>query len=275
MVTQRGALLEEWAGTMRRRGLAASTIRKRYAVVQRWLTAVEDPWSTTGRDVERWLDGHTGWATAATRYCAVSHLHAFYVWALRNDHTSSDPTVLVERPSLGERLPRPIHPADLAIAVAMAGPKMRACLWLMATSGLRCCEIAGLRWDDVHDGTARVFGKGSKERIVPVHRTALEALDALDRTSVFVFDGWQSTADYQRGGNVSRRVAHHLHGLGISSTAHELRHYCGTEALRSSGNLRKVQKLLGHASPATTAMYTKLDVTELVDMVNDIGIAAA
>lgn len=275
MATRRGELIDAWVIYMRRRELSAGTIEVRRRLVQQWLHAIDDPWTVKARDVEAWLDSHDQWSTASTRYSAVSHVHAFYVWAIRTEHTSVDPTVTVERPRLKQRLPRPIHPADLSIAVAVAEPMMRAALWLMATSGLRCCEIARLRWDDVHDGTARVLGKGSKERVVPLHPMAIEALDAVDRSSVFVFDGWQSVLAHHPGLNVSRRVSNHLHALGISSTPHQLRHYAGTHALRKSGNLRKVQKLLGHASPATTAMYTLLDVDDLIDMVNAIEIPAA
>ncbi len=275
MVTNRGALIGDWAGYMRRRGLSAGTIDVRLRLVQRWLVAFDEPWLVSADDVDRWLDSHDQWLVASTRYSAVSHLHAFYVWAIRAGHTAIDPTVTVERPRLQQRLPRPIHPADLAVAVAVAGPAMRAALWLMATSGLRCCEVARLRWDDVHDGTARVMGKGSKERVVPLHPSSIDALDLLDRSSVHVFAGWQSSLAHHPGLNVSRRVGDHLHALGISATPHMLRHYAGTKAWRVSGDLRKVQKLLGHASPATTAMYVLLDVDDLIDVVNAIEIPAA
>lgn len=275
MVTQRGALFDEWSVSMRKRGLLPATVRKRVRLTRDWLGYIADPWEATGPEFEAWLDGHDGWLVSRTRYAAISHLHSFYRWAIRTGKTTTDPTVMVERPTVAPNLPRPIHPADLAIAVAVADAPMRAVLWLMATSGLRCCEIARLRWDDVHAGTARVLGKGSKERLVPVHPAAIVALEAVDRSSVFVFDGWQARGDYQAGAKVSRRVADHMHALGISSTAHQLRHYCGTEALRNSGNLRKVQKLLGHASPATTAIYTALDIDDLIDVVGRIEIPAA
>lgn len=275
MVGNRGALLDNWANYMRRRDLAGGTIDVRRRLVQRWLGWVDDPWLATQRDVDRWIDGHEGWLSASTRYSAVSHLHAFYVWSIREGHTTVDPTLTVDRPRIQQRLPRPIHPADLAIGVAMAGPLMSVALWLMATSGLRCCEVARLRWDDIHDGQARVLGKGSKERVVPVHSDAIALLERIDRSSVYVFDGWQSKNASHPGLNVSRRVSAHLHAFGISSTPHSLRHYCGTEALIACGNLRKVQDLLGHASPATTAQYTRLVVDDLIAVVNAIQIPAA
>jgi integrase len=258
---------------MRRRGLAPGTIEKRVRLARDWLEAHHDPWVATGADVERWIDAHTGWLDASTRYTAVSHLHAFYVFAIRAGFTSIDPTVTVERPRLRARLPRPIHPTDLAIALAIANPMMRVALLLAATSGLRCCELARLRWDDIHDDRARLIGKGSKHRVVPLHPLTLDALDVLDRVDVHVLAGWQSHVEAHPGLNVSRRVNAHLHALAISATAHQLRHFAGTAALRASGgDLRKVQQLLGHASPATTAIYTALDVDDLVDMVGGIEI---
>lgn len=267
-------LLEGWATYMRRRGLAEGTIDKRLRLARDWLGAIDEPWSAAAFHVERWIDGHERWRDASTRYTAVSHLHAFYVWAIRSGYTEIDPTLTVERPRLRARLPRPIHPTDLAVALALAEPAMLVALLLAATSGLRCCEIARLRWEDVFDARARVLGKGSKHRIVPLHAMTLEALEALERADDgFVLSGWQSGVAYHPGMNTSRHMSAYLRGLAIAATPHQLRHYAGTAALKASGgDLRKVQALLGHASPATTAIYTALDVDDLASMVDGIEI---
>ena len=260
---------------MRRRGLSDGTVAARRGVLVRFRAYLADHGlaydTVRAEQVEQWIDSCS--MVPSTRYGLVSHLHAFYVWAMRAGAADYDPTVLIERPRLKTRLPRPIHAADLAIAVGMAEGPMLVALLLAAGSGLRCCEIARLRWDDIHDGRARVFGKGSKERVVPLHPQAVTALDELPRTSVFVLDGWLRRYDRDNPGrHTSRLISEYLHGFGISATAHQLRHYAGTFAYRGTKDLRAVQQLLGHASPATTAIYTALDVDDLVSAVNSIPI---
>jgi site-specific recombinase XerD len=260
-------------GYQRRRGLAESTVDARVRLLRRWIAEVGDPFEARPDELEAWIDGME-LRVANSRATVLSHLHVFYAWAIRQGHTLVDPTMFLERPRVAVGLPRPIHPTDLSVALLSATGKLRVALLLAATSGLRCCEIARLRWDDVHDGIVRVLGKGSKERLVPLHPATVAEMDRLERTSVYVLDGWQSAKRSQPGINVSRHGNEHLHSLGIAATMHTLRHYAATEALRACGNLRKVQTLLGHASPATTAIYTRLDVEELVGVVESIPIGA-
>lgn len=268
-------ILRAWRGYMRRRNLSEGTIRARMYVLQSWCEAVGDPFAAVAGDVETFVDGDAPRAPS-TRYSIVSHLHAFYGWAMRQGLTASDPTALVDRPRLQQRLPRPIHTTDLALAI-LAAPddQHRGALLLAAGSGLRCCEIARLRWDDVHDGQARVLGKGSKERIVPLHPAALDVLDGLQRTGVHVLDGWQCRQISNPGFTTSRRINGYLRSIGVAATAHQLRHFAGTAALEASGgDLRAVQELLGHSSPATTALYTRLDTRRLRTVVDAIAIPA-
>jgi site-specific recombinase XerD len=259
---------------MRRRGLASGTIQARRGLLCRWRQWLSmhglNLETATGADVDAWLDA--GVHGTSSRYTAISHLHAFYRWAQRVGRLSVDPTLQVERPRLSPGLPRPMHPTDLALAIALADLPMQTALLLGAGSGLRCCEIARLRWDDVHDGRARVLGKGNRERIVPLHPLVDELLERLPRRSVWVLDGWQTGAVGNPGLKTSQRINRYLHGLGIAATAHQLRHYAATHALQASHDLRAVQKLLGHASPATTAIYTAIEVDDLVPIVHSIRI---
>jgi integrase len=270
-------VVDRWVTSMRRRGLSAGTVSARRGVVCRFRDYLADEamtLATAGPDhVERWVD--TVSMVPSTRYAQISHLHAFYVWAIRAGELTYDPTALIDRPRLQQRLPRPIHPADLTVAITLARGPMLAALLLAAGSGLRCCEIARLRWDDIHDGRARVIGKGNRERVVPLHPQAIPALDELARSGVYVFDGWLSAQTANPGQETSRRINAYLRGFGISATAHQLRHYAGTLAYRGSRDLRAVQLLLGHASPATTALYTALDVDDLVSVVAAIPLGAS
>ena len=147
----------------------------------------------------------------------------------------------------------------------------RAILELLYSSGLRVSELVGLRWGDLDldDGSVRVVGKGSKTRIVPVGGKAREALASLRES-----DGVESSDEpVFRGRNgvaitaalVRQRVKHWAKERGIDRRVypHLLRHSFASHMLESSGDLRAVQELLGHADIGTTQIYTHLDFQHL------------
>lgn len=263
-------MVDLWVAAMRRRGLAESTIDHRVKVLGRWWTFTDgQPFAATHRDVERFID-HAATGAAKSRYTLVSHLHRFYVWARREELTDTDPTVIVERPRLRPGLPRPMHDTDLSIALTVATGHHRAAVLLAATSGLRCIELARLRWIDVLDDRLLLHGKGSKDRIVPLHPAARAALDDLPRTTDYVLP-WRGSPR-SPGSRVSQEINGFLHSLGINETAHTLRHWCATKAYQATRDLRAVQELLGHASIANTAIYAAFDVEHLRSVVEGIPI---
>lgn len=239
---------------LKRRGLAEGTIGKRRRRLLRFDEQVGLEVAAP-EDVEAFLDKRN--LSAKTRYDWVSDLHNFYRWANDWGHLVHDPTLRVARPKLRRNLPRPIQTGDLAMALQMAEPTMRAWLALAAFGGLRCAEIAGLEvgssflWDD---GLIRVVGKGDKERLVPIHsqvRRTMAPIPLPSRGRIF---------RRPRGGAypasvVSREISLYLHSLGINATAHQLRHWFGTNTYRACHDLRVVQELMGHASPTTTSIY--------------------
>ena len=154
----------------------------------------------------------------------------------------------------------------MARAIGAAGPTMRAWLSLMCFAGLRCCEVAALERASIGQGALRVVGKGDHERVVPIHPSVASALAAapLARTGP-VFRNSEGRPFTAR--EVSRRVGAYLDGLGIDATAHQARHFFGTEAYQASKNLRAVQELMGHQDPATTAGYAALSADDLGDVV--------
>lgn len=239
--------------SMRRRDLSPGTIDKRRGKLLAFDSRVGLV-EAQSEDVEVFLDLRD--LSAKTRYDWISHLHCFYVWGIDNGYVSHDPTARVDRPRLRRQLPRPIDTGDLTTAIQMADPTMRAWLTLMAFAGLRCVEVARLEVPDLlfEDRLLRVHGKGDVERLVPMHSEVERCLRMIQRPSrgrVF---------RRPRGGGyppaqLSRDVSEYLSDLGISATAHQLRHWFGTHAYRQSRDLRVVQELLGHASPTTTAIY--------------------
>jgi integrase/recombinase XerC len=146
----------------------------------------------------------------------------------------------------------------------------RALLELLYSSGLRVAELCGVRWRDLDsgDGMLRVTGKGSKTRIVPVGAKALAALTALRAQ-----DGPRDDDPLVRGARgapltpngVRARLKRRANEQGVWKRVypHLMRHSCASHLLESSGDLRAVQELLGHADIGTTQIYTHLDFQHL------------
>jgi site-specific recombinase XerD len=254
---QASAHAAAWVEELHRRDLSAGTVAKYRMSVTAWETwlAPRQVFEATSDDVARFVDGRK--VGARTRYQWLSVLGGFYSWAIRHGLTDTDPTAAVRRPRLHGALPRPIGDSDLAYALAVAGPEMRAWLLCGALAGMRCAEIAGLKRPDVIEGQARIriLGKGRKERIVPLHPELLSALRCagLPRTGpVFtrpLGGPWSPPS-------VSRTISAFFTDIGVDATAHQLRHWFATQTYSRSGDLLVVQNLLGHSSPTTTSVYT-------------------
>lgn len=187
---------------------------------------------------------------------------------------SDDPTAGVRAPKSPRHLPQALSPEEAARLCEIEGDaalalRDRALVELAYSSGLRLAELAGatLAALDLEQGEIRVLGKGAKERIVPVGahaRTALEAwlrartaLAALGQDRVFV--SRRGTPLSPR--SIEARLALHARQQGLDRHVHPhmLRHSFASHMLQSSGDLRAVQELLGHASIASTQVYTHLD----------------
>lgn len=155
-----------------------------------------------------------------------------------------------------------------AEADGFLGFRDQAILELFYSAALRVTELVELTMDrlNLKDGEVRVIGKGNKERIVPVGRKAIEALELwlehrakLKEPEPNVFLGYYGKALTQRA--VQKRVkAAGQRALGKDLHPHTLRHSCATHLLQSSQDIRAVQEILGHESIATTQLYTHLDL---------------
>jgi len=181
----------------------------------------------------------------------------------------------VRGPKVQRKLPVVLDVDEAASLVEAGGDgalgvRDRAMLELFYSSGLRLSELVGLRWGDLDldGGEVRVLGKGRKTRIVPVGRHAVAALRALGAAE----DGAAEARVFRgRGGaTISPRTVQArlqklalMHGFAKHVHPHLLRHTFASHMLESSGDLRAVQELLGHADIATTQIYTHLDFQHL------------
>ncbi len=208
----------------------------------------------------------------------LSAWRGFFNYLARDHGYATNPCVGIRAPRSAKRLPHALSPdeAGRLMDLDTDGPlalRDKAILELLYSSGLRLAELTGLAPDDVsfRDATVRVTGKGSKTRIVPVGSHALEALkawlparDQLARAGArALFVGRDGGALGPRA--VQARLKQWALKLGLADKVHPhaLRHSFASHVLQSSGDLRAVQEMLGHASISTTQVYTHLDFQHL------------
>ncbi|MDE0513314.1 MAG: tyrosine recombinase XerC [Gammaproteobacteria bacterium] len=211
----------------------------------------------------------------------LSSIRAFYKYLLSRGEVTKNPAEGITTPKTEKRLPKTLDVDQTSRLVEIKGDKAltlrdRAILELMYSSGLRLAECVSLDIYsvDIRDGLVTVTGKGSKTRKVPVGNYALEAvsawlkvrpqLAALDETALFV-----STRGRRLSArSVQQRLRHWAlkQGLDTNVHPHMLRHSFATHLLESSGDLRAVQELLGHADISTTQIYTSLDFQHLASV---------
>lgn len=209
----------------------------------------------------------------------LAALRSFYRWLRQARYPELlNPVQGIKPPKAAKRLPSVLDADAVTQLVEIPNDERlstrdRALLELFYSSGLRLSEVAALRWQDLDlaDGSVRVLGKGSKTRIVPVGSLAVQALQQL------ALEGGQAPEQpvfgNGRGGALSpraiqARVKHWAERQGIWQRVHPhlLRHSFASHLLESSGDLRAVQELLGHADIGTTQVYTHLNFQHLASV---------
>jgi len=209
----------------------------------------------------------------------LSAWRAFYRFLIERDRTlADDPSAGIKAPKSPRKLPSALSPDEAARLVAIEGDdalslRDRALFELAYSSGLRLSELAGIDVEacDLAGGEVRVLGKGSKERIVPVGAAARAAVARwLDARASHAAAGERAMFIGRHGRRLSPRAIEQRlsqwaqrQGLSRHVHPHMLRHSFASHVLQSSGDLRAVQEMLGHASIASTQVYTHLDFQAL------------
>ena len=278
------------------RGLAANTLaayRRDLRLYARFLAArgITDP-AAVGDDVvaafvehlkaQRDDDGRARFAPASVARALVA-VRSFHGFCLTEGHAAADPSEDVAAPRVAQGIPKALTEAEVeALLAAVTGDEVaarrdRAILETLYAGGLRISELVGLDVGavDLEDGFLRAFGKGSKERVVPIGRTASEAIAGwLPVRAELVRTNRRADVEALflnfRGGRLTRQGCwkilrrHGLRaGLGGRLSPHVLRHSCATHMVDRGADLRVVQELLGHASVSTTQVYTKVTQARL------------
>jgi integrase/recombinase XerD len=236
-------------------------------------------------DVSGFMEGLRGHGVESRSIARkLSCLRGFYRWLLMDKRIRHDPTVNIETPASWKILPKSLAEGEVGEMLERTGVAARAAdadglslrdhaiLELLYAGGLRVGEICALRVEDLHLDMARaqVRGKGDKERIVPLGRSAVEALErylALGRPGLVKAGVQRALFLSVRGNPLTRQwvweMVRAASPNGNKVSPHKLRHSCATHMVEHGADLRSVQTLLGHADIATTQVYTHVALGRL------------
>lgn len=271
------------------KGLSDNTreaYRSDLALFNSWLDERDVRLIDAGRDV---ILDHLAWRLAndyKARSTArlLSGLRGFYRFLLREGSISVDPTLRVDLPQLGRPLPKALSEADVEALLAAPdigdplGIRDRAMLEVLYATGLRVTELVSLSLEQLNlrQGVLRTFGKGNKERLVPLGGEALHWLTRyLREPRETLLNGKVSDVLFpsRRGDLMTRQTFWHrikLHarqaGVAASISPHTLRHAFATHLLNHGADLRTVQMLLGHSDLSTTQIYTHIARARLQEL---------
>ncbi len=244
-------MIDQFCDTQRIAGMSPRTVKRRRQTLTQFEREAVPLTEATLDDIESWVGAREA---AASRQAVLYDLRAFYVWAVARAKIAHNPTEAMGRIKVGKRMPRPVPPEMLALAIEEARPKLRVTIMLGAYAGLRVSEISELRWADVDFENSKLIvraGKGDKDRAVQLSPVLATRLKYLKRRA----DGYVIGT---KGPSVSSAIRHHFDRLGIDYRPHDLRAAFATELARqSNGNVVLVASQLGHASIATTQRYMK------------------
>ncbi|KAB7622712.1 tyrosine recombinase XerC [Alkalilimnicola sp. S0819] len=240
-------------------------------------------WSTLDAGhIRRYIaDGHRGGLGGRSLGRRLSAIRSFYRYLIREGEAGFDPAADIRPPKSPRRLPRVLDVDEMS-SLLDGQPaddlqlRDQAIFELAYSSGLRLAELAGLDLHDVDlgEGLARVTGKGAKSRDVPVGGKAIKALQAwLQKRALYAEAEQPALFVTRQGARLSARSIQsrlrglaRRRGLGRQVNPHMLRHSFASHVLESSGDLRAVQELLGHADISTTQIYTHLDFQHLAEV---------
>jgi integrase/recombinase XerD len=215
----------------------------------------------------------------------VASIRAFHQFLLRERATDHDPSVHLETPKLERTLPKVLNLEEVETLLDSPntkdhyGIRDKAMLELLYATGIRVSELIGLQVGDVHltMGFVRCIGKGNKERIIPIGKTAIAALEQYVNNGRPHFISKKSQDDalfLNHHGNqltrqgfwkILKRLAREA-GIEKELTPHTLRHSFATHLLENGADIRAVQEMLGHSDIATTQIYTHVTKTRLKDV---------
>jgi integrase/recombinase XerD len=267
------------------KGLSQNSIDAYLSDIQKLIRFLEmsgdtaDPASIDSQTVKRFIRwaGEIG-LSPRTQARIISGIKAFYRFLLMEERISTDPTVTIETPKIGRKLPEVLTIEEIDRLLGRIdlskpeGRRNKAMLEVLYSCGLRVTELVNLRITDIfrENGFVRIIGKGDKERLVPISSKALKEIDLYlpDRHSLPVIKKESQDILFlnRRGSRLTRVMIFTIvkqlasqAGLSKAISPHTFRHSFATHLVEGGADLRAVQEMLGHESIVTTEIYTHLD----------------
>lgn len=244
-------------------------------------------WPTKALDIDAFLARQRDLNKATSSISRmISSLRKFYQWLARNNIQKLNPMIEIDAPKKEKRLPTALSRGEVERLLAAPDTKQklglrdRALLEIMYATGMRVSEVINLKEEDIHAELKliKVFGKGSKERLVPVTDLALDWLKKYQETvrePLLLEKGENSEFVFlnNRGQSLTRQAVWQiikryckLCGITKDVTPHTLRHTFATHLLENGADLRVVQEILGHSDISTTQIYTNLTQTHILQV---------
>ncbi len=267
------------------RGLSANTLDAYKRDVEKlalWSVDYDTPPENVTLETLRKFLSEQQALSARSQARLITSLKTFFKFLVFDEALKADPTELLDSPKIGRKLPEYLTDSEIDKMIdhvdrsTPEGERNRAILEVLYGCGLRVSELIGLRQSDIFpkEGFLRVIGKGDKERLVPIHPYALEALELyIDsvRVHIEVQRGEEDIVFLsKRGKRMARSTVFTFiqqlaekAGIRKKIGPHTFRHSFATALVNNGADLRVVQQLLGHESITTTEIYTHLNDTEL------------
>ena len=255
-------MLNEYRNYLISAGQSDSTIHQRMVQLNRLSRFLNgDLAKATEQDLDRFMATELRAASPNYRKSVRSALRGFYAWATKRGHIAKDPAYQMPSVRIPRPLPRPVPEDILSEAYANASVEVQTMILLGAMGGLRLSEITHLHMADREIDVLRVKGKGGKYRIIPINHTLAEALDRMEAIRPF---GYYFINPATNSPWSISYVGKHIRTLlPPKYAAHSLRHRAASVAYGATKDIRAVQELLGHASVATTQLYTAITSDDL------------
>ncbi|MDX1694372.1 MAG: tyrosine recombinase XerC [Ketobacteraceae bacterium] len=284
-------LRERYLASLERRGLSEHTVKNYHRDIRQFIAFLNSRYNEapplpriTAADIRTFIaTRHQQQASAKSLQRQLSSLRGLFQFAISSGALKSNPAVGITPPKSGKKLPHVLDTDQTAQLMEIDADdplaiRDRAILELFYSSGLRLSELVNLDIQDLdrREQIVTVTGKGNKQRMVPVGRFALRALDAwLAQRQLWLADhnGQPALFVTQKGNRLKQRAIQLrlkkwglVQGTDRPVHPHMLRHSFASHLLESSGDLRAVQELLGHADISTTQIYTHLDFQHLAEV---------
>ena len=273
------------------RGLSANTITAYKQDLSSFINFLQKEnltsWPTKAIDIDAFLAEQRDQKKATSSISRlISSLRKFYQWLVRQNIQKLNPMLEIDSPK--KRRPLPVALTTVEVTDLLKQPDIkkklglrdRALLETLYATGIRVSELINLKFTDLHEELklVKVFGKGSKERLIPISKVALSWIDSYKekvRDPLILKVGKNTDFIFlnSRGSSLTRQavwqiIKHYckLAGIQKNVTPHTLRHTFATHLLENGADLRVVQEILGHSDISTTQIYTNLSQKHIIQV---------